>query len=76
MEYLNYETGETPEKVETLIDPNKFEFGPSKRMVEESFDDYKLRRKREKYQMKMLNRNGYSRRNASQGTYQKFPLQP
>ena len=41
-----------------VVNVNDFEFGPANRMSEETFDDYKIRRKVEKLQLKVLNHKG------------------
>ena len=56
------------------LDPNKFTCGPNKRLKDEEFEDYKIRRKAEKIQMKLLDKYGRRQWHGSKGTYRKVPL--
>jgi len=55
----------------TPVTVDDFVFGSNKRGKEEDFEDYKLRRKREKLQMKVLNKYGRRSWPASKGTFVK-----
>ncbi len=68
-------SGPEPQK-EYELDTNKFVFGPAKRMKDEEFQDYKIRRKTEKIQLKLLDKYGRSQWPGSKGTYRKEPLRP